>query len=104
MAKKELALINLDQFSIQQLPELQNKKEEQTEELEANKEVEETPIIYPDFGDQSETILQDIAEEPKVAENSWRNIYSEFFKEVGRNEFDAFFHWLSQNYNVPTKK
>jgi hypothetical protein len=41
---------------------------------------------------------------PKVAENSWTNIYSEFFKEVGKNDFDAFYHWLSQNYNVPTKK
>jgi F0F1-type ATP synthase membrane subunit b/b' len=40
----------------------------------------------------------------KITESSWTNIYSEFFKEVGKNEFDAFFHWLSTHYNVPTKK
>lgn len=42
MAKKELAVINLDQFSIQQLPELQNKKEEVAEKLSAFKYVEIT--------------------------------------------------------------
>lgn len=42
MAKKELAVINLDQFSIQQLPELQNKKEEVAEKLSTFKYVEIT--------------------------------------------------------------
>lgn len=42
MAKKELAVINLDQFSIQQLPELQNKKEEVAQKLSTFKYVEIT--------------------------------------------------------------
>jgi colicin import membrane protein len=40
MAKKELAVIKLDQFSIQQLPELKNKKEEVAEKISTFKYVE----------------------------------------------------------------
>lgn len=42
MAKKELAVINLDQFSIQQLPELKNKKEEVAQKLSTFKYVKIT--------------------------------------------------------------
>lgn len=54
--------------------------------------------------DASNILKNKITEEPKVTENYWKNIYSEFFREVGKNDFDAFYHYLSKNYNVPTKK
>jgi len=84
------------------------KESEASKEVEEVEEVEEVvesaPIIYPAFGDQSETILQDIAEEPKVAENSWEYIHNLFTEESEIDDSINFYYWLKENYNVPTKK
>lgn len=57
--------------------------------------------------DASNILKNKITEEPKVAENSWKNIIlKEYVSENGPGlsiDLDLV-NWLEQNYNVPTKK
>ena len=103
---------------------IQNFKEQIKSSKEVEEVVEQAPIIYPAFGDQSETILENIAteSEPLVSdsqtitgnhlvhvnfEESWSDILQEYYSQssdTSFNETEQFIDWLEQNYNVPTKK
>ncbi len=73
-------------------------------------EQEDTPIIDSRvFSDQSKTIFQDLSKKV-VLEETWESIKELFIKDSDHknniSDIDAYFvfEWLSENYNVPTKK
>ena len=107
MAKQEQNLIKLDEFNIQQLPELQNKKQEVSVKLEQFKYVEievaeEVAQVMNTFNKVDEEIIHEVD-----FEETWADILEKFSNSEDCrfiNDAEEFCNWLSENYNVPTKK